>query len=64
MPFPPRPIDEPLHGVTDYTAGTTLLTALPRLVGIESTESARQIRTAGFTPATARSPHTGWASSS
>src|SRR5438270_11077663 len=46
MPFP-RPIDATLHGVTDYTAGTTLLTVLPRLAGLEGTESARQIRIAG-----------------
>jgi hypothetical protein len=47
MPFPPRPIDATLHGVTDYTVGTTLLTAFPRLTGISGTESARQIRTVG-----------------
>lgn len=47
MPFPPRPIDATLHGVTDYSVGTTLLTAFPRLAGIEGTESARQIRVAG-----------------
>lgn len=46
MPFP-RPIDATLHGVTDYTAGTTLLTVFPRLVGLDGTESARQIRIAG-----------------
>ena len=45
MPFPPRPVDAALHGVVDYTAGTFLLTAFPRLVGIEGTRSARQIRT-------------------
>src|SRR5215218_10080261 len=43
----PRPIDATLHGVTDYTVGTLLMTAFPRLAGIEGTESARQIRTAG-----------------
>jgi hypothetical protein len=43
----PRPIDATLHGVTDYTAGATLLTALPRLADLEGTESARQIRIAG-----------------
>jgi hypothetical protein len=52
MPFP-RPIDATLHGVTDYTAGVTLLTVLPRLAGVEGTESARQIRIAGAT-------HTGY----
>jgi hypothetical protein len=46
MPFP-RPIDATLHGVTDYTAGTALLTVLPRLAGLEGTESGRQIRIAG-----------------
>jgi hypothetical protein len=34
MPFPPRPIDSTLHGVTDYTVGTLLMTAFPRLVGV------------------------------
>jgi hypothetical protein len=43
----PRPIDATLHGATDYTVGTTLMTAFPRLAGIEGTESARQIRIAG-----------------
>jgi hypothetical protein len=46
MPFPPRPIDATLHGVTDYTVGTTLLTVFPRLTNLEGTDSARQIRTA------------------
>ena len=45
MPMPPRPVDSTLHGVVDYTAGTFLLTAFPRLAGIEGTRSARQIRT-------------------
>lgn len=45
MPFPPRPVDATLHGVVDYTAGTTLLTVFPKLAGIEGTRSARQIRT-------------------
>jgi hypothetical protein len=43
----PRPIDSTLHGATDYTVGTLLMTALPRLAGIEGTRSAGQIRTAG-----------------
>jgi hypothetical protein len=43
----PRPIDSTLHGVTDYTAGAALTTVFPRLVGIEGTPAARQIRTAG-----------------
>jgi hypothetical protein len=47
MPFPPRPVDATLHGVVDYTAGTFLMTAFPRLAGIEGTRSARQIRKAG-----------------
>jgi hypothetical protein len=47
MPFPPRPIDSTLHGFTDYTVGTLLMTALPRLARIEDTPAARQIRTAG-----------------
>jgi hypothetical protein len=47
MPFPPRPIDSTLHGVTDYGVGTFLLTAFPRLAGIEGTRSAGQIRAAG-----------------
>jgi hypothetical protein len=46
MPFP-RPIDATLHGVTDYTAGATLLTIFPRLASLDGTESARQIRIAG-----------------
>ena len=46
MPFPPRPIDSTLHGVTDYTVGTLLMTGFPRLAGVEGTQSARQIRTA------------------
>lgn len=45
MPFP-RPIDSTLHGVTDHTVGATLLTAFPKLAGIEGTRSARQVRTA------------------
>lgn len=47
MPFPPRPIDSTLHGVTDYTVGTLLVTGFPRWVGVEGTQAARQIRTAG-----------------
>jgi hypothetical protein len=46
MPTPPRPIDSTLHGVTDYSVGTFLLTAFPKLAGIEGTRSAGQIRTA------------------
>jgi hypothetical protein len=44
MPFP-RPVDATLHGVVDYSAGTFLLTAFPRLAGIEGTRCARQVRT-------------------
>src|SRR3954447_19717403 len=46
MPMP-RPIDSTLHGVTDYSVGTLLMTAFPKLAGIEGTRSAAQIRTAG-----------------
>jgi hypothetical protein len=42
----PRPVDSTLHGVVDYTAGSFLLTAFPRLAGISGTRSARQVRTA------------------
>jgi hypothetical protein len=45
--FPPRPVDATLHGVVDYSAAGFLLTAFPKLAGIEGTRSARQIRTAG-----------------
>src|ERR687884_413978 len=44
MPFPPRPVDSTPHGVVDYTAGTFLLTAFPKLAGIEGTRSAAQVR--------------------
>jgi hypothetical protein len=47
MPFPPRPIDSTLHGVTDYSVGTLLMTAFPKLADIEDTDSANQIRVAG-----------------
>jgi hypothetical protein len=43
----PRPVDSTLHGAVDYTAGTFLLTAFPKLAGIDGTRSARQIRIAG-----------------
>jgi hypothetical protein len=42
-----RPVDSTLHGVVDYTAGALLLTAFPRLAGIEGTRSAAQVRIAG-----------------
>ncbi len=42
----PRPVDSTLHGMTDYSVGTFLLTAFPKLAGIEGTRSARQVRTA------------------
>jgi hypothetical protein len=45
--MPPRPVDATLHGVVDYTAGTFLMTAFPKLADIEGTRAARQIRTAG-----------------
>jgi hypothetical protein len=47
MPTPPRPIDSTLHGVTDYSVGAFLLTAFPKVAGIEGTTAAKQIRTAG-----------------
>ena len=60
MPLPPRPIDATLHGVTDYTAGATLMTVFPRLAGIEGTRvgAPDPRRRARSTPATARSPTT------
>jgi hypothetical protein len=45
--MPPRPIDATLHGVTDYTVGAFLVSAFPKVAGIEGTQSARQIRIAG-----------------
>jgi hypothetical protein len=42
-----RPIDATMHGATDYTVGTALMTVFPRLVGIEGTQAGRQIRAAG-----------------
>jgi hypothetical protein len=42
-----RPIDATMHGATDYTVGTALMTVFPRLVGIEGTQAGRQIRVAG-----------------
>jgi hypothetical protein len=45
--MPPRPVDATLHGVTDYSVGTLLMTAFPKLAGIEGTRSASQIRVAG-----------------
>src|SRR3954447_16477799 len=46
MPFP-RPIDSTLHGMTDYSVGTALMTAFPKLAGIEGTPAENQIRVAG-----------------
>lgn len=46
MPFP-RPIDSTLHGATDYTVGTLLMTALPKLAGVEGTQTEKQMRIAG-----------------
>ena len=43
----PRPIDSTLHGVTDYTVGSLLMTVLPKLAGVEGTESATQMRITG-----------------
>jgi hypothetical protein len=42
-----RPIDQTLHGVTDYTVGALLVSVFPKLVGVEGTRSAHQIRTSG-----------------
>ena len=47
MPAPPRPVDATLHGVIDYTAGTFLMTVVPRAAGLARTRSGRQIRLAG-----------------
>src|SRR4051794_33719718 len=46
MPMP-RPIDSTLHGATDYSVGTLLMTAFPKLAGVEGTPAAKQIRAAG-----------------
>jgi hypothetical protein len=43
----PRPVDATLHGLTDYSVGTLLMTAFPRIAGIEGTQAGRQIRAAG-----------------
>jgi hypothetical protein len=43
----PRPIDAALHGMTDYSVGTTLMTVFPNLVGINGTPAGTQIRVAG-----------------
>jgi hypothetical protein len=43
----PRPIDSTLHGVTDYSVGTVLMTAFPSLVGLNGTTAGTQIRVAG-----------------
>jgi hypothetical protein len=47
MAFSPTPVDATLHGVVDYAAGATLMTVFPKIVGIEGTRSAAQIRMAG-----------------
>src|ERR671932_312383 len=44
MPFP-RPIDSTLHGATDYSVGTLLATAFPKLAGIDGTRAAKQFVT-------------------
>ena len=43
----PKPIDETLHGANDYQVGALLTTVFPRLVGVQGTRSAKQIRIAG-----------------
>src|SRR5918998_1425329 len=47
MPFPPRPIDSTLHGVVDYKAAAGLMTFMPKLIGVDGTPTARQMRVAG-----------------
>jgi hypothetical protein len=42
-----QPIDATLHGATDYTVGSALMTVGPKLAGVEGTRSASQIRLAG-----------------
>src|SRR3954452_7905616 len=39
-------IDPTLHGVTDYSVGAFLMTAFPKVAGLEGTRSERQVRTA------------------
>ena len=46
-----KPIDSTLHGLTDYTVGTVLMTVFPKITGIEGTESAKQVRISGATHA-------------
>ncbi|MFL5846374.1 MAG: hypothetical protein ACJ762_16940 [Solirubrobacteraceae bacterium] len=46
-PLPPRPIDATMHGVTDYTVGTMLMTAFPKIANLEGTRAEGQIRAAG-----------------
>ena len=43
----PRPIDATLHGATDYSVGTMLMTVFPSLVGLDGTPAGTQIRVAG-----------------
>ena len=43
----PKPIDSTLHGATDYSVGTTLMTVFPWLTGTEGTQAGKQIRAAG-----------------
>ena len=40
-------VDQTLHGITDYTVGTVLMTVFPRLAGIRGTRAEKQIRIAG-----------------
>jgi hypothetical protein len=40
-------VDSTMHGVTDYSVGTTLMTVFPRWAGISGTPAGRQIRAAG-----------------
>jgi len=38
-PMPPRPVDKTLHGVTDYTVGTFLVTAAVAAAGSSGVRS-------------------------
>jgi hypothetical protein len=40
-------VDKTLHGITDYTVGTVLMTVFPKLAGLQGTRAEKQIRIAG-----------------
>jgi hypothetical protein len=44
-----RPLGAMAHGLTDYSAGSALVTVVPRLFGVHGTPAARQIRASGLT---------------